>query len=278
MRIALVAALLAAPLPAAAAEPPLALDLGIEMYAAGVHALSLDLTAEIDGRRYRVESRVHTRGMMDLLTRWRSQSVSEGRIGSDGELRPELYRAKGEMRWSSRETTLRYDEQGRVAEVKVAPPPDRERRKPVPEALSTDTLDTLSAALAALRAPDAESACRQTAPVFDGRRRYDVRFHAVGEENLKPSDYSMFAGPALKCEVEIVRIRGFEEDGEPDEKVRERKTWVWFARLPDAPVALPVRLEIESEYGYGVAHLVRVEVRAGSRRADADGPRLDPIR
>ena len=268
MRIALVAALLCAPLPAAAAEPPLALDLGVEMYAAGVHALSLDLTAEIEGRRYRVEGRAQTRGMMDFLVRWRSQSVSEGRIAGDGELRPEVHRVKGEMRWSSRETTLRYDEQGRVAEVKVVPPPDRERRKSVPEALSTDTLDTLSAALVALRAPDPESACRQTAPVFDGRRRYDVRFHAIGEENLKPSSYAMYAGPALKCEVEIIRIRGFQEDGEPEEDPRERKTWVWFARLPEAPVALPVRLEIESEYGYGVAHLTRAQARGATRRAE----------
>ena len=268
MRTALVlAALLAAPLPAAPAEP-LALDLGIEMYAAGVHALSIHLTAEIGDRRYRVESRAQTRGLMDVLTRWRAQSVAEGRIAADGELRPELYRVAGEMRWRSRETTLRYDEQGRVAEFKVVPPP--ERRKSVPAALSTDTLDTLSAALLALRAPDPETACRLTAPVFDGRRRYDVRFHPVEMENLKPSEYSMFAGPALKCEVEIVRIRGFEEDGDPDEKVRERKTWVWFARLPESPVALPVRLEIESEYGYGVAHLVRAEARGAARRADAD--------
>jgi hypothetical protein len=267
MRIPLaLAALLAAPLPAAAAEPPLALDLGVEIYAAGVHALSLDLMAEIDGRRYRVEGRAQTRGMMDVLVRWRSQSASEGRIASDGELRPELHRVKGEMRWSNRETTLRYDEQGRVAEVKVVPPP--ERRRSVPEALSTDTLDTLSAALVALRAPDAASACRQTAPVFDGRRRYDVRFHAVGEEILKPSAFSIFTGPALKCEVEIVRIRGFQDDGEPEEDVRERKTWVWFARLPDAPVALPVRLEIESDFGHGVAHLVRANARGATQRAD----------
>lgn len=269
MRALVFAALLAAPLPAAAAEPPLSLDLGVEIYAAGLHALTLDLRAESDGRRYRVEGAAQTRGAMDLLTRWRSQSLSEGRIARDGGLLPELYRVKGEMRWSSRETLLRYDDQGRVAELRIAPPPDRDKRKPAPPSLTTDTLDSLSAALVALREPDPASACRQSAPVFDGRRRYDVRFHAVAEERLKPNQYSMFSGPALKCSVEIVRIRGFEDDGEPEEEARKRATWVWFARLPEAPVALPVRLEIESEYGYGIAHLVRVKASGGARTARA---------
>lgn len=270
MRPALVLlALLAAPLPARAAEPPLILDLGVEIYAAGLHALSLDLKAEIDGRRYRVEGAAQTRGAMDLLTRWRSTSVAQGRIARGGDLLPELYHVKGEMRWSSRETILRYDDQGRVADLRILPPPEREKRKPVPASLTTDTLDSLSAALVALREPDPASACRQTAPVFDGRRRYDVRFHPVREEALKPSQYSMFAGPALKCAVEIVRIRGFEEDGDPDEETRKRATWVWFARLPEAPVALPVRLEIESEYGYGIAHLVRATASGGARTARA---------
>ena len=269
-RLLAAALLLAAPLPAAAAEPPLTLDLGVEIYAAGVHALSLDLTAAIEDQRYRVEGQAQTRGMMDVLVRWRSRSHAEGRISRDGELRPELYRVTGQMRWSERETTVRYDESGRVAEVKVVPPPDKARRA-APAELSTDTLDSLSAALVALRAPDPAAACRQTAPVFDGRRRYDVRFHAVGEETLKQNEYSVFAGQALKCEVEIVRIRGFEEDGKPDEDPRERKTWVWFARLPESPVALPVRLEIESQYGHGVAHLARVQARGGSRTAGAGG-------
>lgn len=269
MRALVLAGLLAAPLPAAAAEAPLLLELGVEMYAAGLHALSLDLTAESDGRRYRVEGQAQTRGAMDLLTRWRSRSLSEGRIARDGDLLPELHQVKGEMRWSSRETMLRYDDRGRVAELRIVPPPDRERRQPVPAALTTDTMDTLSASLVALREPDTASACRQSAPVFDGRRRYDIRFHAVGEETLKLSQYSMYAGPALKCRVEIVRIRGFQDDGEPEEEARKRATWVWFARLPEAPVALPVRLEIESEYGYGIAHLVRVRASGGARTAKA---------
>jgi hypothetical protein len=268
MRALALAALLAAPLAAKAAEPPLTLDLGVEIYAAGLHALSLDLRAEIDGRRYRVEGQAQTRGAIDLATRWRSQSLSEGRIARDGALLPELHHVKGEMRWSSRETLIRYDDQGRIAELKLAPPPDREKRK-APPSLTTDTLDSLSAALVALREPDPESACRQSAPVFDGRRRYDVRFHPVRQETLKPNQYSMFAGPALRCRVEIVRIRGFEEDGEREEERRERATWVWFARLPEAPVALPVRLEIESDYGYGVAHLVRAKASGGARTARA---------
>ena len=258
--------LLASPLSAAAAEPPLALDLGVEMYAAGLHALSIDLSAELEGPRYRVEGRAQTRGLMDVLFRWRSTSQSGGRLGRDGEIFPELHRVQGEMRWGARETVLRYDPEGRV-QVRVTPPPEKERRKPVPPELAEDTLDTLSAALLALREAKPENACRRSAPVFDGRRRYDVRFEPVGPDVLKPSQYAMYAGPALKCRVEIVRIRGFQDDGELDEKPRKGATWVWYARLPQAPVALPVRLEIETEYGYGIGHLVRAEARGGARTA-----------
>jgi hypothetical protein len=105
-------------------------------------------------------------------------------------------------------------------------------------------------------------------PVFDGRRRYDLQYEDRGIQELKRSTYSAFAGPARACRVKQHRIAGFSTDPTDGEKADEASIWIADV-LPGAP-PMPVRIELDSSWGYVYAHLAEVTGSAGSRKLARD--------
>ncbi len=277
LRSAAIAALVALPAAGQAADKPLLLDLRIDLYAAGLHAMAMDISARLDGERYRINANARTQGMADLIAQWRSDSSSAGVI-EDGRVKPAWHRQDGRWRFNERLTRLYYDRDGDV-KANITPPPDDDGREPVPPALRMGTLDVLSATLTGVVLRRTEDYCNRAVPIFDGRRRYDLRLSAVGEDLLPPSELSDFAGRALKCEVSVERVAGFkasrdDADDADDARRDERPpTYLWVAHLPDAGIVVPVRLEAASKYGKAVAHLTTVRTRRDDARQAAAGPR-----
>lgn len=262
LRPAAIAVLVGFPLTGQAADKPLQLDLRIDLYAAGLHAMAMDISAKLEGVRYRIKANARTQGMADFFAQWRSDSSSEGVI-EDGRVKPAWHRQDGRWRFNERLTRLYYDRDGDV-EANITPPPDDDDREPVPDALRTGTLDVLSATLTGVVVQRLEDYCNRAVPIFDGRRRYDLRLSTVSEDVLAPSKLSSFAGRALKCEVSVERVAGFKKpsDAEEEERREERPpTYLWVAHLPDAGIVVPVRLEATSKYGKAVGHLTTVRAR-----------------
>lgn len=269
-RPAAIAALIALPLPAQAADKPLLLDLRIDLYAAGLHAMAMDISARLDGARYRINANARTQGMADLIAQWRSDSSTEGTI-EDGRVKPTWHRQDGRWRFNERLTRLFYGRDGGV-QANITPPPDNDDREPVPDALRTGTLDVLSATLTGAVVREPRAYCSRAVPIFDGRRRYDLRLSIVGEDVLAPSDMSSFAGRALKCEIAIERVAGFKKSDTEEEAERQEDrppTYIWVAHLPDADIVVPVRLEADSKYGKAVGHLTTVRARRDDARQAA---------
>ena len=270
LRPAAIAVLVGFPLTGQAADKPLQLDLRIDLYAAGLHAMAMDISAKLEGMRYRIKANARTQGMADFIAQWRSDSSSEGVI-EDGRVKPAWHRQDGRWRFNERLTRLYYDRDGDV-EASITPPPDDDDREPVPDALRAGTLDVLSATLTGVVVQGPEAYCNRAVPIFDGRRRYDLRLSVVGEDVLAPSKLSSFAGRALKCEVSVERVAGFKKDAEADEEERRDErppAYLWVAHLPDAGVVVPVRLEAASKYGKAVGHLTTVRTRRDDPRQAA---------
>ena len=86
----------------------------------------------------------------------------------------------------------------------------------------------------------------------------------LGKETLKPSDYSAFSGPALRCSVKIEKIAGFKRKPTRTKwrKSDEATLWVGqvFAKFP--PV--PVRIDMDTLVGGLRVHLVRATLKEGS--------------
>ena len=248
------AALLFGP-PAADAEPRI-VQLGYDFYGGGLHLASIETESRLDAWRYQIDAILRTKGIFDLVVGLKLTSRAEGRLDSDGGA-PSRFRSVAAGRWTGHRIELDFTADG-TAEAKVTPPADDDDRDPVPVSLRRGVFDPLSASLLTALFLDPDAACRRRLPVFDGRRRFDIQFTALASETLIASDYSHFAGTALKCGVTYRRVAGFRK--EPLHQSEPTPITVWLAHFEEAGLTLPVRMEAKTRWGVVLAHLARFKV------------------
>jgi hypothetical protein len=243
---------------AAAADP---VRLRYDVYNSGFHAMTLTVNVTEEARSYRIAGQFETRGVIDVLMGLSSRVEAEGEIGPDGTVRPRRYASFSRIRGSDRRIVMDYRADGSVA---VDATPDDEERTPVTPAQIANTVDALSAAVQISRTLAETGTCERTIPVFDGRRRYDMQISDRGEQIVKPSRYSLFAGPAHGCYSKIRRIAGYALDS-PKRLPRDDGTF-WLTRVtPDGP-PVPVRMEFDGNWGTSVVHLVEVTAAGTTRK------------
>jgi hypothetical protein len=241
------------------------LDLTWNLYVGGVPMGTAAMTARIEGDTYRASSRLETQGIVNRFWQSKIETAAHGKIGV-GRLRPLTYDSF-QARDSGRrqEVTLSFDESGPIGIV-ANPPYNPERAPPVTEADLKHSLDPLSSVLFLTTSAEAndEKPCGVTAPVYDGRRRYDVAFSFVRKANVR-MDNGLYAGPALICEVEYRQVAGYRQ------RIVERgmqmpKIYAWVATVPSTAspgrrYMIPVRFWADTEFGLitAVSSQVRID-------------------
>jgi len=241
---------------AGAAEP---VRLGYTIYAGGFHVLDASIVLDLGRDGYTVEVNAQTQGILGTLFPWRTLARSDGKLNA-GEAQPRIHRQTGTWRGQDRAVSLYYDGSGSVL-AEVRPPDDPAEREPVPPELVPGTTDPLSAVLSVASAVAVGRGCSETVPVFDGRRRYDLTFQAMGSRNLPPSRYSVFSGPAVQCQVTSKVLAGnWRKDGgltSDDEK--KTPFSLMLAPVVEGMPPIPVRLEGQSRFGEVIMHLTSAE-------------------
>lgn len=248
-----------------------------EIYAGGLRMLEARIDVDFKPDAYDIEIAASTRGLVDSLVDWETRNRSYGKVAADGTLRPIRHQVDSEVNGKPRTVFMEYDGEGSFIERRVEPSVETEEREPVPDEMTRDTLDALSAVMHAIYLLERGERCDTSVPVYDGRRRFNVVFEQVGMRELDKSRQSRFAGPALKCRVHVELVRGawkrqnrwLEYSDEDTRRVEtdEGLVDVWFGRLQPGSARVPVRLEIHSPFGTGIAHLVAFE-SLESRRAE----------
>jgi hypothetical protein len=243
------------------------LHLGYEAYAGGLHVMSLEIGVDERSGDYRIATDLRTRGLADFFVGMQVHSESSGAV-QRGDLVPGRYRTQG--KFGHREAGLVMTPRpGGGFAVEATPPPEKnEPRTPVPAASLTGAIDPLSAILHASRTVAETGSCRQRVAVFDGRRRYDLVFTDEGERALQPTRYSVFSGPARLCRLRQERIGGFLESDSGSDVGRDSTLWI-AAPLRGAP-PVPVRLELDTRWGWITLHLDEVSSEAGTIRLARD--------
>ena len=163
---------------------------------------ALEATADIrmDAGRYDVGATVAPQPWIAWALPWTARSWSTGRRAGDGALRPERHRATATWGSRVRTTNLDFDEAGGI-QMALEPPGLEEGREPVPEASRTGALDPVSGVMALVETVDAGGGCAASVPVFDGRRRFDMRAERLANAVMPSSYYSAYAGPVTVCRV-----------------------------------------------------------------------------
>ena len=235
---------------------PTQLELEFEAYFGGLHVASARTLINISEQDYTVEGRVRARGLLDFLSSWKGYAVSEGVIDPITGVSPTVHRNEGYFRGDKRSIDLTFNQDGTVSVVKTdtEDEEDEDPKTPIPPDSLDGTVDPFSAIVSLAVLLNEGAQCEGSIPIYDGRRRYDLNLTAGETKEFEGSRYSIFSGTAEACVVEIDRIGGFRvERSKYSETARNRTVWV--AAPLDGIAPIPVRLDIETDFGNLLAHL-----------------------
>ena len=235
----------------AAAVPASRLEVAMTLYAGGITMGHMDIDAALRGGEYHAVSNMQTSGVINAFWQSEIQATSSGKLGPKT-LAPALYDSFDTGHAGKRqEVSLSYDGAG----------PPRLYADPVYAVTGFDvkpddiknTLDPLSALTFIVSGLGAQAGnpCAVTAPVFDGRRRYDIEVTKTKDIDIQ-MDNGLYQGKGLQCDVRYRQIAGFRP-----RVLKENEKFplihAWFVTPSSAVTghdyAIPVRVWAETRYG-----------------------------
>ena len=256
----IVLALLAAISPALAAggaggeslaQPASRLEVAMTLYAGGITMGHMDLDATQRGGEYHAVSTMQTLGVVNAFWQSEIQATSTGKLGAKNfvpGLYDSFYTGKSGRK---QEVSLTYE--GALPPRLYADPAYSTTGFEVKPDETKNTLDPLSAITLIFSGlgADAGNPCAITAPVFDGRRRYDIEVTKVKDVDVR-MDSGLYQGKAMQCDVRYRQISGFRP-----RVLKENEKFpvihAWFVALPSTVAGrdyvVPVRVWAETKYG-----------------------------
>jgi hypothetical protein len=192
-----------------AGESTLGLKYDLSMSIIGIG--HVDVHSRINGAEYEARSILDTKGIINIFWQAHIEALSNGRIHARG-LQPALYDSRSSRRSGRQQMTVTYGPHGPVNVVAVPARPRQAQKYPVTEEQRRGTVDPLSAMVFVATGITASQAnpCGATAPVFDGRRRYNIELTFLRNVNIK-LEGGAYSGPAMVCQIKYIQIAGFKQ-------------------------------------------------------------------
>jgi hypothetical protein len=233
------------------AAPSSRLELAMTLYAGGITMGTMDIDATIRGADYHAVANMRTSGVINAFWQAQIQATASGKVASTA-FAPALYDSFDTGHAGKKqEVSLSFD----------AATPPRLFADPVYSTTGFDvkpddtknTMDPLSTVAFIISGFGAVGGnpCALTAPVFDGRRRYDIEMHKVRDMDIH-MDNDLYQGKGVECEARYHQIAGFRPRVL---KANENFPVIhaWFAVIPSAVTghdyAVPVRVWADTHYG-----------------------------
>lgn len=246
-------------------------------YAGGLHLIDVDVDLSVGDQAYEISMDAETTGLVGALFEWRARKVARGVI-EDGRAYPVEYISSGNLSDNEESTRMVYDGEGGFIKREVVPAPAEQGIEEIPEEMTKDTADMLTALVSAMAALDESGSCGQPVPIYDGRRRFNLVYRDRGADLLKKSRLNMYRGEAIRCSADVRLVKG---------RWKKQQRWlenaelrggdenrglvnVWFAQIMEDAPPVPVRLEIDSPLGVGIVHLRQVLKSNPDRPADSE--------
>jgi len=232
-------------------QPGSRLEVAMTLYAGGITMGQMSLDATLRASEYHTVSTLQTSGVINAFWQSEIQATSSGKLGAKTFI-PGLYDSFYTGRAGKKqEVSLTYEHD--------APP--RLYADPVYSTTgfevkpddTKNTLDPLSAITLIFSGVAAQTGnvCALTAPVFDGRRRYDIEITKVREVDVR-LDSGLYQGKGVQCDLHYRQIAGFRP-----RVLKQNEQFpvihAWFVTLPSAVAgrdySVPVRIWADTKYG-----------------------------
>ena len=230
------------------AQPASRLEMAMTLYAGGITMGHMTLDASLRPADYHAVSTLETSGVINAFWQSEIQATSSGKL-SGNNLAPALYDSFYTGHAGKRqEVSLSYDS-GTPPKLFADPVYATSGFEVKPEE-TRNTLDPLSA-ITFLFSGVAGAPCSATAPVFDGRRRYNIELAKVRDVDIK-MDNGLYTGKGVECIARYHQIAGFRP-----RVLKSNESFplihAWFVTLPSAVAGrnytVPVRIWADTKYG-----------------------------
>jgi hypothetical protein len=169
---------------------------------------------------------------------------------------------------------------GDVKDYEIIPPqepdPPISERVPLTDAHRRGVSDPMTGSLVRVPGngnPVGPKACERTAPIFDGRLRYNLQFAYKRMEQVKAD--KGYEGPAVVCAVTFVPIAGHIPTRSAIKYLEEqRDIEIWLAPIGPTRVLVPYRVAIPTPIGVGIMQATQfVALPPSPPQAAAAGPK-----
>ena len=230
------------------AQPASRLEMAMTLYAGGITMGHMSLDASLRGSDYHAVSTLETSGVINAFWQSQIQATSSGKLAAKN-LAPALYDSfyTGQA-GKKQEVSLTY-EAGAAPKLFADPVYATTGFEVKPDDIK-NTLDPLSA-ITFLFSGVAGAPCTATAPVFDGRRRYNIELTRVRDVDIK-MDNGLYAGKGVQCTARYKQIAGFRP-----RVLKSNESFpvinAWFVTVPSEVAGreytVPVRIWADTKYG-----------------------------
>ena len=232
-----------------AAQPGSEAQVALTLYAGGIGFGKMDLDTTLRGADYHSVANFQTSGVVNAFWQAEIQANSSGKIGGKT-LQPGLYDSFDINRTGKKqEVSLTYEN---GAPKLYADPVYSTNGFEVKTDEQKNTLDPLSALTFIVSgvAADAGNPCALTAPVFDGRRRYNIEMTKVKDTDIK-MDNGLYAGRASLCQIKYRALAGMRPGAlKANESFPALSAWiVTYPGAAGHAFAVPVRVWADTQYG-----------------------------
>jgi hypothetical protein len=252
----------------AAAQPASQLQLAMTLYAGGITLGKVDMDATVRGGDYHVVSNLTTSGVVNAFWQAEIQATSTGKLGPK-HFQPGLYDSFDiNHSGKKQEVSLTY-ETGQPPRLFADPVYSTTGYEVKPED-AKNTVDPLSAVMMITSGVQVDNAdpCALTAPIFDGRRRYNIEMAKVRDIDIK-MDNGLYAGKGVLCRIKYRQLAGYKPRVlKANENFPLLSAWV--ATFPSAVAgrSYVVPLRVWADTPYGVVAAV-----ASSLKVDGAAPK-----
>jgi hypothetical protein len=248
----------------AAQADPVILHYGV--YGGGFQVLDAIIATDINTKTYKIGMNAKPFGVLGHLLPWAGDHNTTG-IVENGKLIPVEHNKLSNWRDDKDHVIMSYKDGVLVKMHKTGKVDGKQvdQDMPLDPEWHKDTTDTLSAVAQMLEDATTKNTCNFYQEVYDGRRRFALKFTDEGDVDLPKSDLNVYAGTARKCQIEMVPLKGFDKKTkgyyriQEDSRAKGELPQAYLARAWKGGPVVAVRIDLRTKLGAVIVHLNKIQ-------------------
>ena len=231
------------------------LDARYTIAVAGISVGQAVWKVDVGQDRYTISANGGASGLLKVLVSGQGEATAQGLI-QNGVPIPASYLSKMTSDDEASDVKVTFEDRN-VKELVVAAPPAQPDRVPITEAHRKGVMDPLTALVVPIGGSRdvtnpgehlSDEVCKQTLPIFDGRRRFDLRLAFKRVDRVKTE--RGYQGPVVVCTMTFHPIAGHRPSSTLTKYLAEgRDMELWLAPIAGTYLAAPYRLTIANMIG-----------------------------